>query len=122
METFGSRLKKLRIKKELTGQELGKLLNVTKMSISRWESDQRFPDKDTLVKIANFFDVSTDYLLGRTENKQGLIVKDKVENDDIELEVDKNMYPDGLTHDEVIKILEGLKAAGVNLKPNNENK
>lgn len=69
METFGSRLKELRIKKELTGEELGNLLNVTKMSISRWESDQRFPDKDTLVKIANFFNVSTDYLLGRSNLK-----------------------------------------------------
>lgn len=122
MASFGERLRLLRKEKEYSMAEFAKLMNAGKTTISNWENDNRFPDRDTLIKLANFFSVSLDYLLGRAENRQGLIVKDKVDNDDIELEVDKNMYPDGLTHDEVIKILEGLKAAGVNLKPNNENK
>lgn len=62
--TFGSRLKQLRLKKDWTQSQLGEKINVTKASISGYENDTRSPDKDTLVKLANLFGVSTDFLLG----------------------------------------------------------
>lgn len=65
---FGHRLKKLRMQKKMTQQELGNLLNVTKVSISGYENETRSPDQDSLVKIAQFFNVSTDYLLGNTQD------------------------------------------------------
>lgn len=63
----GDRLKKLRTNKKMTQSELGEKVNVTKVSISGYENSNRSPDTDTLQKLADFFDVSTDYLLGRTD-------------------------------------------------------
>lgn len=67
---FGNRLRNLRISENITGVELGKVLNVTKVAISNWESGKRTPDQETLTKIADYFDVTTDYLLGRTDEKK----------------------------------------------------
>ena len=59
------RLKNLRKSNNLTMKELGKCLNVAESTISLYESGQRQPDYETLKKIANLFNVSIDYLLGR---------------------------------------------------------
>lgn len=64
----GDRLKKLRTNRKLTQEELGKLVNVTKVSISGYENGHRSPDTDTLQKLADTLDTSTDYILGRTES------------------------------------------------------
>ncbi len=69
MKKFGNVLKELRNEKHLTGEELGKKLNVTKVAISNWENGNRTPDTDMLKKIANYFEVSLDYLLGRTDER-----------------------------------------------------
>lgn len=61
---FGYRLKTLRLKKNLTQQQLAELLGVTKSVISAYENGTRYPAYDVLVKIARIFKVSTDYLLG----------------------------------------------------------
>lgn len=65
---FPSRLKALRLRNKMTQEELGKKINVTKVSVSGYETGNRTPDTDTLMKIAQVFDVSVDYLLGRTED------------------------------------------------------
>jgi transcriptional regulator with XRE-family HTH domain len=70
---LGERLKKLRNERKITQEELGKKVNVTKVSISGYENGNRNPDTETLQKLADFFEVSTDYLLGRTDNPQGSI-------------------------------------------------
>jgi transcriptional regulator with XRE-family HTH domain len=77
LNTFGERLKKLRNDKQLTGEELGKILNVTKVAVSNWESGNRTPDADMLIKLADFFDVSLDYLLGRTDDPNTVILTNK---------------------------------------------
>ena len=64
MAKFKDRLKELRIEKELSQSKLAEKLGVDFRTISNWENGVRKPDIDTLVKIARFFDVSTDYLLG----------------------------------------------------------
>ena len=63
MKTLGCRLKSLRKNMELTGEEFGAKMNVSKPTVSLWESDKRTPNAEMLQKIANFFDVSVDYLL-----------------------------------------------------------
>ncbi|OAO83561.1 transcriptional repressor of PBSX s [Anoxybacillus flavithermus] len=65
---LGDRLKRLRLEKKLTQEELGKKINVTKVSISGYENGNRTPDTETLQKLADFFNVTTDYLLGRTDD------------------------------------------------------
>ncbi len=67
---LGERLKKLRRDKKLTQEQLGKKVNVTKVSISGYENGNRTPDTETLQNLADFFGVSTDYLLGRSDNQK----------------------------------------------------
>lgn len=62
---FAIRIKNLRQSKELTQVQLAEKLGVKKQSISNWENDNIMPSVDMLVRIADFFQVSTDYLLGR---------------------------------------------------------
>lgn len=65
---FPHRLRELRKEKKLTQEELGSKINVTKVSVSGYENGNRNPDTETLQKLADYFNVSTDYLLGRTDN------------------------------------------------------
>lgn len=62
------RLKMLRIKKRLTQQRLSMELGINQNTLSRYETGQRQADYQTLIKIADYFDVSIDYLLERTDN------------------------------------------------------
>lgn len=64
MVGFGSRLKQLRQARSITQKELAKRLGLTKSVISAYETDIRTPSFDTLLHIAAFFNVTTDYLLG----------------------------------------------------------
>ena len=68
--TFAMRLKKLREQKRLNQTELANLLKVSNGSISKWERGDRQPDYETLEKIADTFNVTIDYLLGRSDSKQ----------------------------------------------------
>lgn len=62
------RLKELRKKKGISQQRLATDLNTTQNTISRYETGEREPGIDDLTKIADYFNVSIDYLLGRTDN------------------------------------------------------
>lgn len=57
------RLKELRLNKNLTQQQLGKLLSVSGQTILNWENDITYPSVKKLIELARFFDVSIDYLL-----------------------------------------------------------
>lgn len=68
---FGGRLKLLRLEKDnLTQEKLGDKFNVQKGTVSNWENGNRFPDEKTLIRLADYFDVSIDYLLGVTDKRQ----------------------------------------------------
>ena len=62
------RLKELRKKKNISQLKLAMDLNMNQNTISRYENLEREADYETLVKFADYFDVSLDYLLGRTED------------------------------------------------------
>ena len=62
------RLKELRKKKGISQLRLATDLNTTQNTISRYETGEREPGIDDLIKIADYFNVSVDYLIGRTEN------------------------------------------------------
>jgi transcriptional regulator with XRE-family HTH domain len=61
----------LREEANLTMEQLAAALGIKKQTISRYESNQREPEYATLIKIAKFFEVSIDYLLGVKEQKEG---------------------------------------------------
>lgn len=74
---FAEKIKKMRKEKRLSQEQLGKALDIPYRVISFYECNKRFPqEKETLIKIADFFNVSIDWLLGRTEirsfSKEGL--------------------------------------------------
>ncbi|AJD29899.1 helix-turn-helix transcriptional regulator [Clostridium sporogenes] len=109
MVTFGNRLKKLRKDKGLTQEELGKILKVTNVAVAKWESDNRFPDKDLLVQIADYFNTSLDYLLGRTENIEGIIQEADIDGHHYEFELDKKIFPNGITREQMIDYIKELE-------------
>lgn len=67
MKKFAERLKEIRLEKNVTRKSLALNLEVSERLISYWENDERECSFEMLTKIADFFDVSIDYLLGRTE-------------------------------------------------------
>ncbi|MDG1596103.1 helix-turn-helix domain-containing protein [Bacillus cereus] len=68
--TLGLRIRSLRDSKKLTQKMLAEKLKIPNQNLSNYERGFRQPDYETLEKIADFFEVSTDYLLGRTDKKE----------------------------------------------------
>lgn len=68
--SFGDRLKRLRLEKNMTQEDLAKILNVSRATVGRYETNERFPDKTTLKEIADTFEVSIDYLFERTDSRR----------------------------------------------------
>ena len=66
MTTFNDRLKALRKQKGLSQRALAEKLEMSKSAVSMYESGFREPDHETTEKIADFFNVDVDYLLGRS--------------------------------------------------------
>lgn len=64
------RLNELRKSKGISQLKLALALNTNQNTISRYETGEREPDINTLIQIADYFNVSIDYLLERTENPQ----------------------------------------------------
>ena len=62
------RLKELRKKRKISQLKLALDLNMNQNTISRYENLEREADYETLLKFADYFDVSLDYLLGRKDN------------------------------------------------------
>ena len=69
MLALNENIKKLRIARGINQVEFAKTLCVTKQCVSNWENDNVVPSVEMLCKIADFFGVSTDYLLGRSERR-----------------------------------------------------
>jgi len=88
---IGKILKQLRNDMDLTQAELAKKIGVTTSSIGMYETEVRNPSYEVVVKLANFFNVSTDYLLGNTDSKNDVkpavpkeyLSKHKVTNRDL---------------------------------------
>lgn len=93
MKILGQRLKQLRKNKNITQSELGKIINVGKSTISQYESGISNPDYETLKKLADFFNVSTDYLLGRTDNPTPK-VNDPIKKETMTDRLDNKKTPD----------------------------
>lgn len=69
---LGELLAKLRKERGILQKELANYLNVTVATISNYEKGVHAPDYETLIKLADFFDVSTDYLLQRTDYRSSI--------------------------------------------------
>jgi len=77
-------IKKLKLANGITQVELAKHLGVTKQCVSNWENDNIQPSIDMLIKLSDFFKVSTDYMLG--------------------IEKRKNINAEGLSEEQIVHI------------------
>lgn len=102
MNKFNERFKSERKNKNLTQKELADVFNTDKSTISKYENGHNKPDIDVLIKYADFFEVSIDYLLGRTEAK--IVTSEIVMNDDL-----AQICEDLINTPKVISILDELK-------------
>lgn len=82
---FSKRLKELRKKANLTQIEFAKKFNIANGTVGNWESGNRQPDYNTLNEIAKFFNVSTDYLLCRTDTPQIISLDEQLSGIDFAL-------------------------------------
>lgn len=70
---FGKRLRKLRRDKDITMDDMAKDLSTTQATLSRYENGKRKPDVDFLEMLSDYFDVTTDYLLGKSDTKKQVV-------------------------------------------------
>ncbi|MCL1866425.1 MAG: helix-turn-helix domain-containing protein [Oscillospiraceae bacterium] len=86
---FPQRLKSVRTEKGIQQKELAQAMGVTQGTIGNWESGIRAPRFDMLERIAEYFSVSTDYLLGREEGGNDLTILtrklESIPDEDMEL-------------------------------------
>ncbi len=68
MANFGARLKELRLSTGKTQGELGEILGISASTVGMYEQGRREPDRDTLLKMSEYFTVSVDYLIGSTKS------------------------------------------------------
>lgn len=68
MSTFSERLKELRKNKKLTQKSLAEAIGMSETGVQNYELEIRIPNAKTIILLADFFDVSTDYLLGRSDD------------------------------------------------------
>ena len=68
MFILSERIKQLRVDKNLTQKQVAEILEIKEVSFQRFEYEIRRPGLDTLIKLADYFGVSLDYLVGRTDN------------------------------------------------------
>ncbi len=70
MKDFSEILKELRSERKISQKALGELLGITDRNIRFYENGSHRPDFDGLLLLADYFQVSIDYLVGRTENRE----------------------------------------------------
>lgn len=98
-------LKKLRKKCNLSQQKLADLLHVSQQSIYKYENDITSPDLETLVRMADYFDTSIDYIVGYTDisHKIEPVTENMLNNDEmILIEQYRRLSP---RHKNIIKIV-----------------
>ena len=61
--TFGEKLQKLRSREGLSQDALAEILDVSRQAVSKWERDETMPETEKVIRISNYFHVTTDYLL-----------------------------------------------------------
>ncbi|MFS0878315.1 helix-turn-helix domain-containing protein [Solibacillus isronensis] len=116
-ELLGKRLKALREKKGISQKFVATKIGVNNSTLSGYESGYREPDGETLLRLADFYEVTTDYLLGRSNSSQLSGNTETLINDiDLGLSIDEIMEKynlkfegDPLMKDDVEKIITVVK-------------
>lgn len=75
----GDIIKELRKEWGITQSDLAKIVNVTQDSISLWEMNKRVPDTQYIILLADYFNVTVDYILGRSDDFGNVVVSENNE-------------------------------------------
>ncbi len=88
MKVVSQRLRSLRESVKLSQAKMGEVVGVKQSALNRYEQNQASPSFETLLRYADYFDVSLDYIFGRTDNPQGKLYEyhPKIEQTDPEME------------------------------------
>ena len=108
---IGKRLKELRINKRLRQLDVAEFLGVSRTTLTHYETGDTEPDIDTIIKLAHYFDVSSDYLLGRMDDHNH---NSKIK----ESEVTYTLNVDGLPDEAIRQVEEYIEL--IKLKYNTE--
>lgn len=103
---IGNKIKSLREDKDLSQKALATILGVSPSAIGMYEQNRREPDNEMLNKIADYFDVSVDYLLGRTSEPKPPTAEFKpkvTEKDKINIEKEAQQMIDNLENADVVE-------------------
>jgi len=73
------RLKEERLRANMTQEEVGKIVGATSSAVGHWENGSRVPEIETLWKLADYFDCTVDYLIGRSDERNPSLFKNKPE-------------------------------------------
>lgn len=109
MKGFGKRLKKLREQNGLTQTQLAKILNCTDGAIRGWESERREMDHDTIKQLSDYFNVSADYLLGLSDQREKKLFPSEKSLQEL------NSLVENMPNDDQLALVKKIK----NLSPEN---
>ncbi|WP_201319108.1 helix-turn-helix domain-containing protein [Paenibacillus sp. EPM92] len=82
MVEFSEILKDLMIKRNMSQPDLAEILGVSRVSISKYQNGEAFPSRQVLIKIADLFNVTIDYLYGRENAEKYYFDKTKVKSEE----------------------------------------
>lgn len=113
--SFAKKIRSLRQSRNLMQKDVAKVLEVSDVAVSHWERGIRTPDVETLTKLADLFHVTTDYLLGRSDDPYGRIIRLESLSKDLPsgyMDVVASASQANLTSDEleaIVNIIKTLK-------------
>jgi len=80
---LGERLNKLRQERGLTQQELADLFHISNSTISSYETGNRIPDVEFLLKLSKFYNISSDYIIGLSDSRLPLDIMNSIVADQV---------------------------------------
>ncbi|AFU14624.1 hypothetical protein IEC_03100 [Bacillus toyonensis] len=85
MNIIGERIFELRKEKKLTQEKIGENIGVSKQTVSKYEKGTKIPSRENIEKLADFFNVPTDFLLGKSDStiKSSNNIKEIFESDEL---------------------------------------
>lgn len=110
-------IKRLRKERGLSQQDLAKAVHVHQTAVSQWETGRHFPDMKQAIELASYFNVTTDYLLGNTDDptppdaKKERPSNESVEEALVRLMMENNIIDESFTMSkrDALRALEALK-------------
>lgn len=111
-----NRLKFLRTEREESLEKIAKFLHVTLQTISNYENERRDMSPETIIKLAEYFNVSTDYLLGKSD------IRNPEELKKISFANNKGLDTNGLSQRDIEELQAQIEFKRKYNKKNNENK